>query len=154
MSTPPPKTDPSPPEAAGFPGPSQISYLLARAGGQVVRHLNRELQPHGLRSRHYSVLVLAAVSVGRTQRELSITLGIDPSGIVAIVDDLEREGLVRREASVGDRRTRLVVTTDAGRRRLAEAEPAARRLDETLLVALDDPEREVLRRLLLRLVVD
>jgi DNA-binding MarR family transcriptional regulator len=118
----------------------------------VVRDLNRELQPHGLRSRHYSVLVLTAGSVGRTQRELSVLLGVDPSGIVAIVDDLEREGLVRREASAGDRRTRLVVTTEAGRERLAEVEPAARRLDETLLTTLDHSEREVLRALLLRIV--
>jgi len=131
--------------------PRRIGYLLARAGEDGVREFNRALQPYGLRGRHYTVLVVAASSSGRSQREISDLLGLDPSGIVAMVDDLERLGLVRREPNPDDRRTRLVVATGAGRQRLQETEPVARAVDDRLLADLDENERQTLRALLQRI---
>lgn len=95
--------------------------------------------------------MVAASSSGRSQREISDLLGLDPSGIVAMVDDLERLGLVRREPNPDDRRTRLVVATDAGRQRLRETEPVARAVDDHLLAGLDENERQTLRALLQRI---
>jgi DNA-binding MarR family transcriptional regulator len=119
-----------------------------------VRDFNRALQPHGLRSRHYTVLVIAAAGSGRSQRDLSDLLAVDPSGIVAIVDELERGGLVRRVAGPDDRRTRLVVATEAGRARLEETEQVARSADDRLVAGLDESERQVLRGLLERIARD
>lgn len=95
--------------------------------------------------------MVAASSSGRSQREISDLLGLDPSGIVAMVDDLERLGLVRREPNPDDRRTRLVVATDTGRQRLRETEPVARAVDDRLLADLDENERQTLRSLLQRI---
>jgi hypothetical protein len=64
-------------------------FLLARAGGRAIRELNRALEPYRLRSRHYTVLALAAEHGGLSQRELGEALAVDPSAIVALVDDLE-----------------------------------------------------------------
>jgi DNA-binding MarR family transcriptional regulator len=107
-----------------------------------------------MRSRHYTVLAIAAASSGHSQRDLSNLLGLDPSAIVPIVDDLEHSGLVRREASMDDRRTRLVVATEAGRERLTATEPVARSVDDRLLLGLNDRERETLRQLLERILPD
>jgi DNA-binding MarR family transcriptional regulator len=104
-----------------------------------------------MRTRHHTVLLVAADSGGRSQRELGEVLGIDPSAVVALVDDLERDGLVRREPHPDDRRTRLVVATEAGRARLAQTLALARAVDEDLLAELTPAERDTVLRLLRRI---
>jgi MarR family transcriptional regulator, lower aerobic nicotinate degradation pathway regulator len=129
-------------------------FLLARAGGAAIRRLNRALATHGLRSRQYTVLTAAAEPPGRSQRDLGELLGVDPSAVVAIVDDLEREGLVRREPHPLDRRTRLIVATDAGRARLRDVADSADEVESALLAGLDADERATLVGLLSRLALD
>jgi DNA-binding MarR family transcriptional regulator len=131
-----------------------VGYLLARGGGQAIRQLNRRLAPLGMRARHHSVLTVAADAGGRSQRELGELLGIDPSAVVALVDDLERDGLVRRDPHPVDRRTRLIVATDAGRERLARTRELARALDDELLAEFTEPERAAVLRLLRRIAAD
>ena len=47
-------------------------------------------------------------------RELASLLGIDPPNLTTLVDDLERAGLVERQAHPSDRRVKLVVATPDG----------------------------------------
>lgn len=129
---------------------SDAGYLLARAGGRAISDLNRALQSYGMRSRHYTVLVVAAEDGNRSQRDLGELLGIDPSAIVTIVDDLAREGLVRREPHPDDRRSRRIVATEAGQERLRALRVLAQETDRDLLVNLDPEERTVLVKLLRR----
>jgi DNA-binding MarR family transcriptional regulator len=46
--------------------------------------------------------------------ELAALLGVDPPNLTAVVDDLERTGLVERRAHPTDRRAKLVVATTSG----------------------------------------
>lgn len=139
-----PDTVPAPLTASG-------GFLLAKAGGRAIRDLNRALEPFGLRSRHYTVLVASAHHGGLSQRELGAVLAVDPSAIVSLVDDLERAGLVRREPHPDDRRTRLVVTTDKGRTALAQAQTLAAGVDDAMLAPLSARERKLLLDLLTRI---
>jgi MarR family transcriptional regulator, lower aerobic nicotinate degradation pathway regulator len=111
-------------------------------------------QLYDVRSRHYTVLVVAAEGPGRSQRELSELLGQDPSAVVSIVDDLAHAGLVRREPSPDDRRTKLVAATARGRTWLEEAIRLAREVDTALQASLTAEEREQLLRLLRRVATD
>ncbi|EHR50356.1 transcriptional regulator [Saccharomonospora marina XMU15] len=129
----------------------RVGFLLARAGGRAIRNLNRALEPFGLRSRHYTVLSASAEQGGLSQRELGEVLGVDPSAVVSLVDDLERAGLVRRDSHPDDRRTRVVVVTEAGRSTLDTTRELARGVDDELLAGLSEDERRTLERLLLRL---
>jgi DNA-binding MarR family transcriptional regulator len=43
--------------------------------------------------------------------ELAALLGVDPPNLTTVVDDLERAGLVERQAHPTDRRVKLVVAT-------------------------------------------
>jgi DNA-binding MarR family transcriptional regulator len=49
-----------------------------------------------------------------SMRELAGLLGMDPPNLTTVVDDLERSGLVERQAHPTDRRIRLVVATPDG----------------------------------------
>ncbi|KAA9150255.1 MarR family transcriptional regulator [Amycolatopsis acidicola] len=130
---------------------TDAGFLLARAGGRAIRELNRALEPSGLRSRHYTVLMAAAERGGLSQRELSTLLGIDPSAVVALVDDLEHAGLVRRDAHPGDRRTRLVVLTGKGKTAFRRAADHGTKTENNLLAPLDPAERATLISLLRRI---
>jgi DNA-binding MarR family transcriptional regulator len=47
-------------------------------------------------------------------KELAALLGVDPANLTTVVDDLERAGLVERQAHPTDRRVKLVAPTAAG----------------------------------------
>ena len=132
-----------------------VGFLLARASGLFARSGNAALVPFGLRVRSYSVLLLACEAAqGISQRDLAAVLGLDPSQVVLLVDDLAGAGLVERRPSPSDRRTKLVAATEAGRALRVEAVAAVAAAEEEQLSALPAAERRRLRDLLLRVVGD
>ena len=99
-----------------------VGFLLARASGSARARRQRRAGPLGLRVRSYSVLLLACEAAeGISQRDLAAVLGLDPSQVVLLVDDLAGAGLVERRPSPSDRRTKLVAATATGRALRAEA---------------------------------
>jgi DNA-binding MarR family transcriptional regulator len=131
-----------------------VGFLLTRASGLLVRAANAALATHGLRVRSYSALALSCDSAdGMSQRDLAEALGLDPSQVVLLVDELTDAGLVERRPSETDRRTKLVVPTGAGRdvRRRAERATAAAHAVE--LGGLTEAEQDQLKALLGRLLV-
>lgn len=127
-----------------------IGLLLAKlhAVGSVLN--NRALADVQLRERSYSVLRLACSGLEPTQRELAEFLSLDPSQIVALVDELERRGLVVREQGRTDRRQKIVLATPEGERIHARALAAVQASERNQLAALDDDEEATLRALLRR----
>jgi DNA-binding MarR family transcriptional regulator len=117
---------------------NEIEFLTARA----------ELD---LKVRSYSVLSLACSGENPSQRELADFLSLDPSQIVALVDQLEQRGAVTRETDPRDRRSKVIVATTAGRNLYKRAEAIIRRAEDQSLSALSLQEREALRDLLKRI---
>jgi DNA-binding MarR family transcriptional regulator len=105
-------------------------------------------------SRHRLLRVVARAPEPQRQTALAAALDVVPRSITSLVDDLERAGLVAREADPTDRRATLVTVTDRGRAVLAEADLRRRAHGEELLARLDPGERAELLRLLHRLVDD
>lgn len=128
-----------------------LSFLLARANALSLAAGNVALSPHDLRVRSYSVLALAAGSGRPSQRELAEFLRLDPSQVVALVDDLQARGLVAREPDPRDRRANVVVATAQGRALHAAASESARAAERELHSDLSDIERDQLADLLRRL---
>jgi len=52
---------------------------------------------------------------GVSMGEMARGIGVDPSYVTALVDDLDARGLARREPAPYDRRVKIIVLTDAGR---------------------------------------
>jgi MarR family transcriptional regulator, organic hydroperoxide resistance regulator len=134
---------------ANRPLADDLGFLLSRASGVVARAVSRTLAPLGLRMRSYSILALAAENRdGVTQRQLAAIVGLDPSQVVALVDELEERGLVVRAADSNDRRTKLVKVTDEGRRLHAEAARQVAERDERHFDRLPRKQRDELREML------
>ena len=130
-----------------------LGFLLARVSAQVTRATNAALAEAGLRVRQYSVLALVSDTPGGvTQRDLAQLLGLDPSQVVALVDELAAAALVSRNAPATDRRTRVVEATDAGRQARECAAALAQRAVDASLQALTSEDQSALRALLSRVL--
>jgi DNA-binding MarR family transcriptional regulator len=128
-----------------------VSFLLARANSLSVAAGDAALAAYGLKVRSFSVLALAASGHGLSQRDLSAFLRLDPSRVVALVDDLQSRGLVERRPDPADRRANLVVATPDGRTLCARARRATVAAEQRLHAGLTEQERaafaDVLRRI-------
>ena len=62
------------------------------------------------------LMVLKALDRPRPMSEVAATLACDSSNLTGITDRLEERGLVRRSADENDRRVKLLVLTDEGKR--------------------------------------
>ena len=78
-------------------------------------------------------------------------LGVVPSRLVVLLDELEGRGLVERRARPGDRRSHALHLTDAGREAWKQMVRIARQHQEDLCAALDESEREQLAGYLRRI---
>ena len=116
--------------------------LVAHAA--LTRTLDADLRArHGIALGTYEALMLLGTSpAGRLRvSELSRGALLSISGMSRMIDRLERDGLVRREACEEDGRGAEVALTDEGRELLAAARAShLRGIRECFLERLDDDE--------------
>lgn len=123
-------------------------FLMNRLGSLGSAIANQRLREHGLKVRQYSLLSLVCEPQAPTQREISEFLVLDPSQVVALVDELEGRGLLRREPDPRDRRSKILVPTDEGRGLLERAEADVDAATDELLTGLEPAQRAQLQELL------
>src|SRR3954452_18141257 len=87
---------------SGAPAHARAAYLLARVGRTQAAPFSERMRSLGLRPKHFAVLNAIALSDGAWQEETGGHMGLDPSGLVGAIDELERMGLVapRRDPAV------------------------------------------------------
>src|SRR5829696_3501937 len=128
--------------------PSHVGFLLGKLGYHATRTFAAALEHLGLRPKHYGVLLSIAREGGISQQELGERLRIDPSSIVAIIDDFERAGVAERRRDPADRRRYAIFLTPGGEALLGRAREAAAAAEQTMLAPLDPQERDALLILL------
>jgi len=130
------------------------SFLRAHA--LLSRKLEADLvAAHDLPLASYDVLLQLAESDGRRLRmtELADRVLLSRSGLTRLVDRLERDGLVERQACANDARGTLAVLTDAGFCRLREAAPThLRGVAEHVTSRLTEAELDQLQQLMVKLL--
>jgi DNA-binding MarR family transcriptional regulator len=125
-----------------------VGFFLSTLGYRSHAVWAERLRPLALDSRQANMLLQVAAAEGKPQLTLARALGIPPSRVVALVDDLERRRLLRRRGDPSDRRVRTLHLTPRGRqmvRRLAEVSAAH---EAGLCVGLEPGERQQLVLLL------
>lgn len=130
-----------------------IGYNLKRAYLIVQADFRRVLGEDGFSPRAFSALSLVVQFPNITQTGLSKLLGIERSGLVAIIDDLEQRGLVKRVPVPGDRRVQALMPTKAGVQALTEATAAVYRHEDALFEDFTTEERDSLMALLRKIRV-
>lgn len=125
-----------------------VGYNLKRAYVIVQNDFRRALGEGGLGPRVFSALSLVVQFPNVTQSGLARMLGIERSGLVAIVDELEERGFLARTNVPGDRRVHALVATSEGRAAYAQALDLVRDHEASLLSDLSDIERATLLEIL------
>jgi DNA-binding MarR family transcriptional regulator len=132
-------------EVAEFAG--QLFFRLWRANHTRTADALKSL---GLTPALFALLNVLGAREGAIQQELSSDMEIDPSAMVALIDELEGAGLAERRRRPGDRRAWEVAITPKGRRTLERARGLATRVEEEVLSGLSAAERRQLLTLLRR----
>ncbi|MCA2211504.1 MarR family winged helix-turn-helix transcriptional regulator [Jidongwangia harbinensis] len=131
-----------------------LGYLLKHAHLQLTARTDEALKPLGIDSKDFGALRVLAHRKPASQLQVAQRLGIDRTTMVAILDVLERQGLVARRPDPEDRRRNIVELTDQGVRTCAAAEAAYRETESAFLAVLGpraaDQFRRTLRALLER----
>ena len=104
------------------------------------------LQAHDISLWGYMVLTGLVEHPVRTQAALAQAIKADKSRIIGVLDDLQRRGLIRRQADAADRRVHLLSLTADGDRLRRSVEAAIRRAEEEVLAVLPPADREVCLR--------
>ncbi len=121
--------------------------LFAEAFGGLTARFAAQLAEHQLAPVEFEVLLRLSRSPGGQLRmtDLSTQTGITTSGVTRVVDRLERDGLVCRQACPSDRRSSYAVITAEGRKRLDAVLPGHLALiEEWFTGQLEPAERDAL----------
>jgi DNA-binding MarR family transcriptional regulator len=125
----------------------QLLFRLWRASHTGV---TAALGSLGLTPALFALLNVIGAREGAIQQELGSAMGIDPSTMVSLIDQLEGAGLAKRRPSPRDRRAREVTITAKGRRALERGRKAAAEVEDEVLRGLSRAERGQLLTLLRR----
>ena len=128
-----------------------FAYLLVQLGFHLAGQFAERLAPLGLEPRHFGMLTRLAANEGRSQQAVGELMGLNPTRMVFLVDELEQRGLVERRRNPADRRSYALYLTDQGRAKLREAQQASVRHAGQVGASLSAAERRQLTDLLRRL---
>lgn len=126
-------------------------FLLARAGMRGKEMLNQRLHGFGIDVRHYAVLAMLMENPA-AQVAMADRLCIDRTSMVALLDELETRGYVRRTTNPQDRRMHVVQITPEGEALVRVGEQCARQTEADLMGSLTAGEKEELHRILLKML--
>jgi DNA-binding MarR family transcriptional regulator len=132
-------------EVAEFAG--QLFFRLWRASHTRTAEL---LDSIDLTTALFALLNVLGAREGTIQQQLSSDMGIDPSAMVKLINELEEAGLAERRRRPNDRRAWEVVITAKGRRTLQRARRLATQVEDEILAGLSVTDRRQLLTLMRR----
>ena len=131
-------TQGSPVQIEGVEFAGQLFFRLWRACNTQTAAALRTI---GLSPATFAVLNHLRGQNGAIQLQIAMAMRIDPSAMVALVDELEASGLAKRRPHAKDRRAREILITAKGRRVLTRARELAEEVEDDVLRGLAERER-------------
>jgi DNA-binding MarR family transcriptional regulator len=121
-----------------------LGLLLSQLGTHAALTFGRKIKGCGISPPHVGILRWIRDNEGENQRQLASHLGVLPSRLVLLLDELEAKGLVTRQRSPQDRRNQQLLLSKKGTRLLEKVETIATAHETELSSALTETERETL----------
>jgi DNA-binding MarR family transcriptional regulator len=126
----------------------RLGFLVGRTHLALRAIAEPALAPFGLGVKDFGALSVLVEEGPLSQQRLGERQGVDRTTMVAVVDNLERRGLVERRRDPRDRRAYSLHATARGRKVLRQAGEAARRAEEEFLAPIPPSDRRRLKQLL------
>jgi MarR family transcriptional regulator for hemolysin len=109
--------------------------------------LDRRLAGLGLSQARWLVLLhLARFDQAPTQRELAQSVGVEGPTLARLLDSLESQGLVQRQAVLEDRRAKKIVLCTPARPLIEQIETIANQLRHELFEGVDEADLKICMR--------
>ena len=115
-----------------------LGYLLKHAHFALEHRAQAALADVGVTVRDLGVLRIIASGEAQSQQEAAAVLGVDRTSMVALLDALERQGIVARRPSEHDRRRNVIALTDHGWEVYRQAESRYSETERDFTAALGD----------------
>ena len=103
----------------------RLGYILRRAQLAIFEDFIATCSSFDIRPGQYSILTVIERNPGLSQTKVADALGIKKPNFVAMVDDFEARGLVRREPPPNDRRSYALYLTNSGKTLVKKLHKAA-----------------------------
>jgi DNA-binding MarR family transcriptional regulator len=137
------------------PGPAaEVAFLLSQVGAHAATRFAERIAALDLAPPHVGILGVIERANGLSQQSLGEKLGVFPSRLVGLLDELQERGLVERRDSPTDRRSYALYLTKAGHAALMEIAHIGREHQDALCAALDESERAQLAAFLARIAAE
>ena len=130
---------------------SDVGYWVHMCAHRFEILMNAELASEGISFRQFQVLAWLAVRGQLSQIELARCCGVEPSTIVAVVDRMERDGLIERTVCPDDRRKHRIVPTSAAEPVWSRVVKCGAKVKKCATAGLTEAELAQLRSLLERM---
>jgi DNA-binding MarR family transcriptional regulator len=130
----------------------RLGYLFKHARLRLSELTGAALEPYGVDGRDLAVLTVLAANEQASQLQLARRLGVDRTTMVALLDGLQRRGLVTRRTHSEDRRRNAVELTVTGRDVFEQATKAGDEAERRFLAPLSPHDADQLRRTLRLLI--
>jgi DNA-binding MarR family transcriptional regulator len=124
------------------------TLLMIKLGRITMHRFSEALEPFGVRPRHVAALIELRDRGELTQQALCGQLHLDPTNLVAILNELELRGYATRRRDPEDRRRHLVEISSKGVAVIEKVSEVMDGVEEDLLDGLKPLEREQLEGLL------
>src|SRR3954466_9440697 len=124
------------------------SWLAGQAAQRASRLVSEALGEEGFRRHHFAVMTALAQDGAASQAELGRRVWLDRSDLHAVLNELERDGLVARKQDARDRRRNLVELTPAGGETLKRLDARVDAAQQEFVAPLSEAETRELMRLL------
>ncbi len=131
--------------------PRLLGFNLRRAHQCAWRQYVAVIGDKDIRPGLFSMMVLVSANPGIAQIELGTHLGIDKASIVALLDRLEKAGMLERLRCTRDRRRQGIYLTTHGSEALESLLAAVRTLERRMASRFTRAEFELLLSFLRRL---
>ena len=118
------------------------TLLMIKLGRVTMHRFTEALEPYGIRPRHVAALIELRDSGQLSQQSLCGQLHLDPTNVVAILNDLEERGYATRRRDPEDRRRHLVEVSDKGIAVIEEVSEVMDGVESELLDGLESTDRE------------
>jgi DNA-binding MarR family transcriptional regulator len=126
----------------------RLGYLLKHAQARFTQLTSAALEPLGISPREWAALNCLDEQQGRSQREVAELLGVDRTTMVALVDELQAKGWVKRHPQPDDRRKNIVSLTRKGRDVMQRGGGLVDDCERRFLAALSEADAEQLKNAL------
>jgi DNA-binding MarR family transcriptional regulator len=124
------------------------TLLMIKLGRITMHRFTEALEPFGIRPRHVAALIELRDRGELTQQSLCGQLHLDPTNLVAILNELEQRGYATRRRDPEDRRRHLVEVSKKGIAVIEKVSEVMDGVEDDLLEGLEPAEREQLEGLL------